>query len=104
MLSVSRPIEVWGGRLADAWMKAQRLSPQDWLELDQLEAIAVMVSNDLGVSIVPDWALPWPEGVRVARLPLPGEVPPREIGLLWRRGSATGRLAALLLDALRRAK
>lgn len=92
----------WGGRLADGWMKARQVVPRDWLELDQLEAIAVMVGNDLGVSIVPDWAPPWPEGLRVTRLPLPGTVPPREIGLLWYRGSATGQLAALMLSALRR--
>ncbi len=93
----------WGGRLADGWMKEQRIAPAAWLELDQLEAIAVMVSNDLGVSIVPDWAPPWPEGVRVARLPLPGRVPPREIGLIWNRSSRAGRLAMLLLDSLRKA-
>jgi DNA-binding transcriptional LysR family regulator len=58
-----------------------RIGPQDWLEIDQLEAIAATVSNDLGISIAPDWAPPWPDGVRVARLPLPGDVPPREIGI-----------------------
>lgn len=93
----------WGGRLADGWMRARRIAPATWLELDQLEAIAVMVSNDLGVSIVPDWAPPWPEGLRISRLPLPGDVPPREIGLLWRHGSPTARLAALLRDTLRSA-
>ena len=90
----------WGGRLADGWMKARRIAPRDWLELDQLEAIAVMVSADLGVSIVPDWAPPWPEGLSLAKLPLPGEVPPREIGLLRRRGAPASRLVAALLAAL----
>lgn len=91
----------WGGRLADGWLKAQRLVPREWLELDQLEAIAVMVSNDLGVSIVPDWAPPWPEGLRVARLPLPGAVSPREIGIIWPRSSPAARLAARFLASLR---
>lgn len=81
----------WGGRLADIWMKAERIAPREWLELDQLEAIAVMVSNGLGVSIVPDWAPPWPEGLRVRRLPLRG-APQREIGLFWPRSSPAGRL------------
>ncbi|TPE48979.1 LysR family transcriptional regulator [Amaricoccus solimangrovi] len=92
----------WGGRIIDAWMKARRLAPRDWLELDQLEAIAVMVDRDLGVSIVPDWAPPWPEGLRVARLPLPGAAPPRRIGLLWPRSGTSGRAAMLFLEALRR--
>lgn len=92
----------WGGRLADGWMKANRLAPRDWLELDQLEAIAVMVSAGLGVSIVPDWAPPWPEGLRLCRLPLPGPPPPmREIGLLWPRSAPAGRLVARLHEALR---
>jgi DNA-binding transcriptional LysR family regulator len=91
----------WGGRLADGWMKAQRLVVREWLELDQLEAIAVMVSNGLGVSIVPDWAPPWPEGLSLRRLPLPGTPElRREIGLLWPRSSAARRLVARLQDAL----
>ncbi len=92
----------WGGRLADGWMKAQRLVVREWLELDQLEAIAVMVSNGLGVSIVPDWAPPWPEGLALRRLPLPGTPElRREIGLLWPRSSPARRLVARLQDALK---
>lgn len=91
----------WGGRLADRWMKAERLVVREWLELDQLEAIAVMVSNRLGVSIVPDWAPPWPEGLRLRRLPLPGaQGLQREIGLLWPRSSPARRLVARLQAAL----
>lgn len=81
----------WGGRLLDNWLKAQKLAVREWLELDQLEAIAVMVSNELGVSILPDWAPPWPEGLRVRRLPLP-DIPSREIVLMWNRASPAARL------------
>lgn len=91
----------WGGRLADRWMKAERLVVREWLELDQLEAIAVMVSNGLGVSIVPDWAPPWPEGLRLCRRALPGAPGLlREIGLLWPRSSPARRLVARLQEAL----
>lgn len=91
----------WGGRLADVWMKSQRLTAREWLELDQLEAIAVMVSAGLGVSIVPDWAPPWPEGLRVCRMPLPGgAAPQREIGMLWHRSSPAGRLVERMQKAL----
>jgi len=91
----------WGGRLADRWMKDMGLSVREGLELDQLEAIAVMVSRGLGVSIVPDWAPPWPEGLTLRRLPLPGHLrPTREIGLLWPRGATIGRMIAQVCAAL----
>ncbi len=91
----------WGGRLADRWMKDAGVAVREGLELDQLEAIAVMVSRGLGVSIVPDWAPPWPEGLTLRRLPLPGQLrPTREIGLLWPRGAPTGRMIAQVCAAL----
>ncbi|TIT54578.1 MAG: LysR family transcriptional regulator [Mesorhizobium sp.] len=89
----------WGGRLADEWLRRQKLRPREWLELDSLEAITVMVSNGLGVSVLPDWAPPWPEGLSVARLPLPGPPLVREIGMLWPRSAPSGRLVRVLLDA-----
>jgi len=92
----------WGGRLADRWMKDMALSVREGLELDQLEAIAVMVGSGLGVSVVPDWAPPWPEGLRLRRLPLPGRLRPvREIGLLWPRAAPSARLILQVCAALR---
>jgi DNA-binding transcriptional LysR family regulator len=91
----------WGGRLADRWMKEHRITAKEWLELDQLEAISVMVSNGLGVSIVPDWAPPWPEGLEIKKINLPGERPPmRDIGLLRKRSTPSGRLLEKLSRAL----
>ena len=45
--------------------------PRERFELNALNAIAVMVDRGLGVSLVPDWARPWPEGLRLVRMPLP---------------------------------
>ncbi|WP_374300601.1 LysR family transcriptional regulator [Paracoccus sp. (in: a-proteobacteria)] len=90
----------WGGQLAQGWLDAQGIRPHEWLELDQLEAISVMVSRGLGISILPDWAPPWPEGVTAARLPLPGPPLVREIGVLWERGHPTTRLIQALIEAL----
>ncbi|MBH0239599.1 LysR family transcriptional regulator [Methylobrevis albus] len=90
----------WGGRLVDSWLRDQELRPKEWLELDSLDAIAVMVSNGLGLSIVPRWARPWPEGLSVRMLPLPGTAPVREIGAVWARSSGAGRLVQALLGAL----
>ena len=51
--------------------------PQERFELNALNAIAVMVDRGLGVSLVPDWARPWPEGLNLVRLPLPLACEPR---------------------------
>lgn len=87
----------WGGRLIDGYLRAQGVVPRDRLELDSLEAIAVMVDRGLGVALVPDWAPPWPAGLALRRLALPPPVPVRRIGLFWMRSSP--RLA--LVEAFR---
>lgn len=92
----------WGGRLADQYLQQAGIAPREWLELDSLEAISVMVSNGLGVSLVPDWAPPWPEGLRLARVDLPLPSLPREIGMLWPRSSPSRRLVRVILEALHR--
>jgi DNA-binding transcriptional LysR family regulator len=82
----------WGGQIVERDLHRNRLKVQEWLELDALDAIATMVSQGLGVAIVPDWAPPWPEGLRLQRLALPG-CEPRETGILW--SSSSARLAAI---------
>ena len=64
-----------------------RIQPREQLELDSLEAIAVLVDQGLGGSLVPEWSKPWPEGIKVAKLPRPGEAPVRDLGVLWPRSS-----------------
>lgn len=93
----------WGGRLLDRWLRAQDLKLRDWLELDSLDAIGVMVSSGLGISIVPDWARPWPEGLNVQMLALPGAPQLREIVMVWRRAAAAERMVEAMLPALRQA-
>ena len=52
----------WGGRQADEYLRKVGIVPRERFELNALNAIAVMVDRGLGVSLVPDWARPWPEG------------------------------------------
>ena len=52
----------WGGRVADQYLQRAGIEPQERFELNALNAIAVMVDRGLGVSLVPDWLRPWPEG------------------------------------------
>lgn len=82
----------WGGQIVDRYLSDRGLKVHEILELDALDAIAVMVDRGLGVSIVPDWAPPWPEGLRLRKLPIATDEA-RETGVLWSR-SAT-RFAAV---------
>lgn len=92
----------WGGRQADDYLRAAGIVPHERFELNALNAIAVMVDRGLGVSLVPDWARPWPEGVRLVRLPLPLPAEPRRIGIVWSRSSVRVRLVNVLLQECRK--
>jgi DNA-binding transcriptional LysR family regulator len=93
----------WGGRQADEYLRARGIVPRERFELNALNAIAVMVDRGLGVSLVPDWARPWPEGLQVARIPLPNPTVPRRIGIVWSRSSVRVRLVTVLLQESRKA-
>jgi DNA-binding transcriptional LysR family regulator len=61
--------------------------------------IAIMVDRGLGVSILPDLAPPWPEGLSLAKLPLPDAAPfARRIGVVWARASLRLRLVEAFLE------
>jgi len=88
----------WGGRQADEYLRAVGIVPQERFELNALNAIAVMVDRGLGVSLVPDWAPPWPEGLRLVRMPLPEICIPRRIGIVWSRSTIRISLVTVLLQ------
>jgi len=88
----------WGGRQADDYLRAAGIVPNERFEVNALNAIAVMVDRGLGVSLVPDWAQPWPEGLNLARLPLPLPAEPRRLGIVWSRSSVRVRLVNVLLQ------
>lgn len=92
----------WGGRQADDYLRRQGIEPIERFELNALNAIAVMVDRGLGVSLVPDWARPWPEGLTLARIPLPEPAEPRRIGMVWSRSSVRVRLVNALLQEARK--
>lgn len=93
----------WGGRQADEYLRKVGIVPHERFELNALNAIAVMVDRGLGVSLVPDWAQPWPEGLHLVRLPLPQECVPRRIGMVWSRSTVRIRLVTVLLQESRAA-
>lgn len=91
----------WGGRQADQYLRMAGIVPRERFELNALNAIAVMVDRGLGVSLVPDWARPWPEGLNLVRIPLPLACDPRRIGVVWSRASIRIRLVTAFLQACR---
>ena len=93
----------WGGRQADDYLRANGIVPRERFELNALNAIAVMVDRGLGVSLVPDWAQPWPEGLQLVRIPLPNPAVPRRIGIVWSRSSVRVRLVTVLLQESKKA-
>ncbi|MDP1534922.1 MAG: LysR family transcriptional regulator [Rubrivivax sp.] len=88
---------MWGGRLADQYLREHQIRPRERIEIDALNAIAVFVDQGLGVSLVPDWTPPWPEGLQIVRLPLPPPVPVRRMGLVWTSQGPRAALARALL-------
>ncbi len=93
----------WGGRQADEYLRRAGIVPRERFELNALNAIAVMVDRGLGVSLVPDWAKPWPEGLSVVSIPLPEASEPRRIGMVWSRASVRLRQVNVLLEEARTA-
>jgi len=45
----------WGGRFAEKYLKDQGLKLEAMCDLDALETIAMLVADDVGVSLVPHW-------------------------------------------------
>lgn len=93
----------WAGRGIEAELARRGLAVDAAMEVDSLEAIALLVSAGLGVSIVPvrRGAHPFPPGLRA----VPFGAPPyaREIGALLAPGAAPEPLVEALLAALRSA-
>lgn len=92
----------WGGQIVDNFLRDTGLEVREWLELDALDAIAAMVDRGLGIAIVPDWAAPWPDGLRLSKTRLDdGEI--RKTGVLWRRAGARQAAVTAFVDACKSA-
>jgi LysR family hydrogen peroxide-inducible transcriptional activator len=84
-------------RLADR----KQLEP---VEATSLHTLVQMVDNGLGVTLLPQLAIDGGilSGTTLAVLPIAGEQPSREIGLVWRRGTGRQREFELLASELSR--
>ena len=81
--------QLGGGQMVERYLRAAQIAPRERFELSSLVAIAMMVEKGLGVALVPDTALAWPDGQGVVRLALPmRQAEVRRFGVIWLRASA----------------
>jgi len=90
---------VYAGQLIDNYLRKVKIKPKELFEIDGFELIAMMVDRGLGVSLLPDWPRPWPEGLLLRKLPLPDRSFHRRIGILWNRPSLRLRLIEALVES-----
>ncbi|MDS1141027.1 LysR family transcriptional regulator [Pusillimonas sp. SM2304] len=91
---------VLGGKLADDYLRERGLRPKTRLELDGIDAIGKLVSEGLGVSLLPDTGTlnEGPGGVK--KWPLPAPVPLRSVAVFWARSGARAPLAQAFAQLL----
>lgn len=92
----------WGGQIADDWLKGQGIAVQSSIELDSLDGIVAMVAAGLGVSIIPDWYGPRPQGCEIVQIRLLAPTPERHVGLYSRTASPKQELVDLFMETHKR--
>jgi DNA-binding transcriptional LysR family regulator len=88
----------FGGRLVDGFLKKQRITVREAIELDEIDAIANLVRQGLGVALMPRTRQLDTRGLRLIELDEPGFH--REIGIVARRPLERAPLAAALARCL----
>jgi DNA-binding transcriptional LysR family regulator len=88
----------WGRANIGHYLRDVGVRPEARFELDTLDAIAIMVDRGLGVSLIPDFAPPWPEGLSITKTPIAEPAYERRIGLVWLRASAKLQLIRAFVD------
>lgn len=89
----------WGGRHAERYLSDIGLAPRSLFDLDGLEAIAMLVADDVGVSLVPLWSGLERLTENFTVTPV-GEGYDREIVLVTRVQTERPKMIAALLRAL----
>lgn len=89
---------VLGGQLADRYLHQQGITPKKRLEINGLMAIAAMIDQGLGISLLPDWSALWTNRLSIEKINLPGKTPIRRIGFIWSTHSPHTPVARLFLE------
>jgi DNA-binding transcriptional LysR family regulator len=88
----------WVGRLVEGYLRQAGIRPHERFELDTLDATVIMVDRGLGVTLIHDWAPPWPGGLSLLKIPVPDNPFSRRLGLIWNRTSVRIRLVRAFLE------
>ena len=88
------------GRIIDQWLLEEDIQVHEKMELDTLEAIAAMVMNNLGVSIVPMSCCSKTGNENLNVIPLNDNSLSRVLGVLCRRDTSKHTLIDLLWNKL----
>ncbi len=91
----------FAGRQVDRFLRAQQLTVQEAIELDEIAGLIQLVANGLGVALVPMAEAHWPLPPNVRAVPLGEHTFYREIGLLQRASPAPSLIASQLAQCLR---
>jgi DNA-binding transcriptional LysR family regulator len=86
----------WGGQIVDSYLRQAGLRPKVHLELSAINAIAALVAEGIGVSLVPDWSTPWGVEHCIRKLPVANRNYAVRVGLLAANKSPNHRLTRLL--------
>jgi DNA-binding transcriptional LysR family regulator len=81
------------------WWAERGLRPNIVLNTSSVEAVRSLVATGAGVAVLPDMTFrPWSlEGDRLEALIFEDELPPIDVGLAWRKGSALGETSRTFL-------
>lgn len=91
------------GQVIDRYLARKGLSPDDFMELDSLEAILVMVERGLGIAIVPERSVADMPFRRLRVTPIDDPDAVRSVSFVYRPRTRTAPLVEAVLDALRQA-
>jgi DNA-binding transcriptional LysR family regulator len=80
--------QLGGGRQADRYLRKHCITPHERFELSSLLAIAMMVDEGLGVSLVPNIASPLTSHLHVSAIKIRDMGQARRFGIIWPRASA----------------
>ena len=92
----------WGGRICERYLRDKGVVVSEVCSLDALEAIALLVDQGVGASLVPDWAPPWPPLSASRKLVVSNLTYTRSILLAYPMGTRHGPVLAKLASALSR--
>ncbi|MNQ58137.1 DNA-binding transcriptional regulator CynR [compost metagenome] len=84
--------------MADDYLRARNLRPTIRFELDGIDSIAKLVSEGLGVALLPDWATTGTPSARVTRWALPAPCPVRTVGAIWLRSGVRSELMRAFVE------